>query len=122
MSAKNSIYIVTTILASVALFAGCSVVESTETKQIKACTEDVKSGLNDPSSLEILSTRAFKANDGTHRIELKFTAKNALGGRVRSEAICGFKTEKDVVLNPDDIFNQDRELARSLRDAGINLH
>jgi len=91
-------------------------------KQIRACAEDVKSGLNDPSSLEILSTRAFKANDGTHRIELKFTAKNALGGRVRSEAICGFKTEKDVVLNPDDIFNKHRELARTLRDAGINLH
>ncbi|MDP2152856.1 MAG: hypothetical protein Q8J66_04275 [Methylotenera sp.] len=65
---------------------------------------------------------AVKVKDGTHRIELKFTAKNALGGRVRSEAICGFKTEKDVVLNPNDIFNQDRELARSLRDAGINLH
>jgi hypothetical protein len=121
MIAKNP-YIVTTLFVSLALLAGCSVFESTETKQIKACSEDIKSGLNDPSSFEFLSTRAFKADDGTHRIELKFTAKNALGGRVRGEAICGFKTQHDSVLNPDDIFNKDRELARSLRDAGINLN
>ncbi len=122
MITKKSVCLSAAVCAFTLLLAGCGVVESTEAKQVKACAEDVKLGLNDPNSLEILSTRAFKANDGTHRIELKFTAKNALGGRVRSEEICGFKTEKDVVLNPGDIFNKDREFARSLRDAGIKLH
>lgn len=103
----------------VAWLVGCGLVESTESKQIKACAEDVKLGLNDPNSLEIVSTRAFKANDGSHRLELKFTAKNALGGRVRSEAICGFKTERDVELNPDDFMNRNRELSRKLRELGI---
>lgn len=101
------------------LLLGCGIFESTESKQIKACVEDVKLGLNDPNSLEIISTRTFKANDGTHRLELQITAKNALGGRVRDEAICGFKTEKDVELNPDDIMNQTRKLSRKLRELGI---
>lgn len=75
------------------LLLGCGIFESTESKQIKACVEDVKLGLNDPNSLEIISTRTFKANDGTHRLELQITAKT-LGGRVRDEAICGFKQKK----------------------------
>jgi len=37
----------TTICAFIILLAGCSVFESTETKQIKACAEDVKSGLKE---------------------------------------------------------------------------
>jgi hypothetical protein len=100
------------------LVVGCAG-ESTEAKQAKACVEDVKLGLNDPNSLEIISTNTFKANDGSHRLELKFTAKNALGGRVRGEAVCGFKTEKDVVLNPDDYMNKQRATSRELRELGI---
>ena len=109
-------------LTSVLLFAilgGCGVFESTEQKQIRACVEDVKLGLNDPNSLEVVSTRTFKANDGSHRLELKITAKNAMGGRVRGEAICGFKTEKDVELNPEDFMNKTRKLSRDLRELGI---
>lgn len=121
MIAKNP-YIVTTFFVSLVLLAGCSVFESTETKQIKACSEDIKSILNDPNSFEFFSTRAFKVDDGTHRIELEFTAKNALGGRVRDKEICGFKTENDSVLNPDDMYNINRDSARNLRAAGINLN
>lgn len=122
MITKRSMSLCGTALTLTLVLAGCGLVESTEAKQVEACAEDVKLGLNDPNSLEILSTETFKADDGTHRIELKFTAKNAFGGRVSSEAICGFKTEKDVVLNPGDIFNKEREFARNLRDAGMNLH
>jgi hypothetical protein len=106
-------------LLLIAILGGCGLLESTEQKQIRACVEDVKLGLNDPNSLEIVSTRTFKANDGSHRLELKITAKNAMGGRVRGEAICGFKTEKDVELNPDDLMNQTRKLSRDLRELGI---
>ncbi len=103
----------------ISLLGGCGVFVSKEQKQIRACVEDVKFGLNDPNSLEVVSTRAFKANDGSHRLELKITAKNALGGRVRGEAICGFKTEKDVELNPEDMMNRTRKLSRDLRELGI---
>ena len=101
---------------SASLLVGCGVFESTESKQIRACGDDVKLGLNDPNSLEIISTSTFKADDGTHRLKLNITAKNALGGRVRGEVICGFKTEKDVVLNPDDIINKERNMSRRLRE------
>lgn len=108
-----------TSLLLLSILGGCGVFESTEKKQIRACVEDVKLGLNDPNSLEIVSTRTFTANDGSHRLELKITAKNASGGRVRGEAICGFKTEKDIELNPDDIMNRTRKLSRDLRALGI---
>lgn len=108
----------TTLVTSLFLI-GCDAIQSVESKQIKACAEDVKLGLNDPNSLEILSTRTFKANDGTHRLELKFTSLNTMGGRERGEAVCGFKTEKDTSLNPDDLMNNMRNTSRIAREVGI---
>lgn len=90
-----------------------------ESMQIKACSEDVKLGLNDPNSLEVVSSRPFTVSDGTHRIDLTFTAKNAFGGRVRSSAVCGFLTEMDTTLNPEDLMNKMRALGRSLHELGI---
>ena len=47
----------------------------------------VKDNLNDPNSMETLSTKIAPVNtDGYHAIFMEFTAKNALGGRVRSTA------------------------------------
>ncbi|PPD52212.1 MAG: hypothetical protein CTY12_06885 [Methylotenera sp.] len=102
------------------IFSGCSEPESTEAKQIKVCIEDVKLSLNDPNSIEMISTKSINVDDGSHRIALEFTAKNAMGGRVRGRALCGFKTENDLALNPDDIWNKERNLSRSLRGLGIN--
>ena len=121
-NATYALRIPATILVSSLLLIGCDVFQSVESKQIKACADDVKLGLNDPNSLEILSTSTFKADDGSHRLELKFTAMNPMGGRVSSEAICGFKTEKDTALNPDDMMNKMRNLSRIAREAGISLH
>ncbi len=49
--------------------------------------ELVKVKLNDPNSLETLETRITPVGaDGLHNVRMKFTAKNALGGRIRHEA------------------------------------
>jgi hypothetical protein len=106
-------------LLVIAILGGCGVFESAEQKQIRACVEDIKLGLNDPNSLEVVSTRTVKVSDGSHRLVLKFTAKNAMGGRVRGEEICGFKTEKDIELNPEDIMNVTRKVLHGLREHGI---
>ena len=99
---------------------GCDSTPSTESMQIKACVEDIKLGLNDPDSIEVLSTAPIVMDNGTYRIDLTFTAKNVMGGRVRGETICGFKTKNDVVLSPEDFMNQQRDLSRRMRKLGIN--
>jgi len=52
------------------------------------------------------------------RIDLEFTAKNAMGGRVRDRTTCGFKTASDVVLDPNDKPNKDREFVRNVNSLG----
>lgn len=98
---------------------GCNPFESTLDKQVNVCASDVKLGLGDPESLEIVSTEEIKLDNGWHRVQLNYTAKNAMGGRVRGETICGFKGKDFTELNPDDFMNQERELARKLREMGI---
>lgn len=74
------------------LAEGCDTRETEEQKQARAqeaarqnqvnvCIDDVKQGLNDPNSIEILETSELKLSDGTHRITLEYTARNSLGGR-----------------------------------------
>ena len=47
----------------------------------------IRNQLHDPGSMETQDTLIGPVQeDGTHYIELEFTAKNALGGRVRSTA------------------------------------
>ena len=98
---------------------GCNPFESTLDKQVKACADDVKLGLGDPNSLEILSTEEINLDNGWYRVQLNYTAKNAMGGRVRGETICGFKEKESIELNPEDFMNQERKLARDLREMGI---
>lgn len=57
--------------------------ETTLDKQVKACVADVKLGLNDPNSIELLNTEEIVVEGGGHRVKLQYTAKNAMGGRVR---------------------------------------
>lgn len=93
---------------------GCNPFESTLDKQIKACTDDVKLGLGDPESLEIVSTEETKLENGLHRIQLNYTAKNSMGGRVRGKTTCGFKGKDLTELDPDDVTNRLRKLTREL--------
>ncbi len=104
------------MLASVFYISGCS---SKEKKQIDACVNDIKSGLNDPSSFQMLSKKTFKSNNGSFRIAIEFTANNKLGGKVRKEEICGFASEKETQLDPNDFMNQQRDIRRSLGSIGI---
>jgi len=90
-----------------------------ESQQIQACIEDIKLGLNDPDSLKMTSSRGFDIDNGWYRMEIKYTAKNALGGRVRGDSICGFKTKKSTKLNEEDFMNKNRKLVRDLKSLGI---
>ena len=115
---KNIIKYALTLL----LIQGCdskAPEESTLDKQVKACIEDVKLGLGDPESIVIVSKEGFDLDNGWFRIQLNFTAKNAMGGRVRGDTICGFKSKNDVVLNSEDFVNQERQINRSLNSIGI---
>ena len=98
---------------------GCNPLESTFDKQVNACKEDVKLGLGDPGSLELVSTEGIDLDNGWYRVKLNFTAKNAMGGRVRGDAICGFKDKNTIELNSEDFMNQERKLARDLKALGI---
>ena len=109
------------VLSTMLALSACGVFESTESKQTKVCVADVKLGLNDPNSLEVISVEHVEVKNGWHRLHLKYTAKNAMGGRVRGDALCGFKSKKDTELNPEDFMNTNRQLARDLRQLGIDL-
>jgi hypothetical protein len=109
------------LLATLLSLPACSLVESAETTQTKACVEDIKKGLNDPSSLEVLSKEVVPMDGGKRRIRVEFTAKNAVGGRVRATESCGFASEKAVTLDPEDFQNQMREMRRNFGAGGIRL-
>jgi hypothetical protein len=98
--------------------AGCDLAFTTQQKQVKACVEDLRRGLGDPSSLEVLTAEPIAMEKG-HRIKVEYTAKNAMGGRARSSAVCGFKTAADTSLDPDDYQNRIRGLARDLNQLGV---
>jgi hypothetical protein len=96
------------------LIQGCDSFKSTEDKQLKACIADVKLGLGDPESLELIDFEGIQLDNGWFRLNVNFTAKNALGGRVRGNTLCGFATKSDLDLNKDDFVNQERRVARLL--------
>ena len=95
--------------------------ETTLQKQVKACVKDVQLGLGDPNSIEVLQTEEIAVNGGAHRVKMQYTAKNAMGGRVRGEAICGFKDKNGIELDPEDFINKARTMARQLNELGIRL-
>lgn len=101
--------ITATVIATLFL-QGCDtgMLQSTEDKQLQACVEVVKRGLNDPNSFELLSKEMHQISNGTYRLLIEYTAKNAFGGRVKKNTACGFKTKNDVTLNPDDFMNMGR--------------
>ena len=86
------------VFLGAALAAGCESKEREAAKreasrsrhQMSSCTNDVKRVLNDPSSLEVLSSRTVQQEETT-LIILDFTARNSFGGRVRKSTTCVFK-------------------------------
>jgi hypothetical protein len=111
--------IIFTLVVLVTVIQGCNPFESIFDKQVKACVADVKLGLSDPSSLEVISTEGVEIDNGSFRVKLNFTAKNAMGGRVRGYENCGFKDKNAIVLNSDDFQNQQRDTARTFKALGI---
>lgn len=101
-------------LAALALVAIFVLWESTADKQLAACVSDVKQGLNDPASFEIVSKSGRERDDGTFLLIVEYTARNSFGGRVRSSASCGFKSREDVTLNSDDFQNRIRSIEEGL--------
>lgn len=116
---KSQSLIIFTIVVLVTFIQGCNPFESIFDKQVKACVEDVKLGLGDPSSLEVVSTEGVELDNGLFRVKLNFTAKNAMGGRVRGYETCGFKGKNDIGLNSEDFQNQQRDTVRTFKALGI---
>lgn len=108
------------LLLVATLVSSCSYFESLEKKRIRACTDEIKLGLNDPNSFEFLSSRPIDS-EKVHRIELKFTAKNKMGGRVRGEEVCGFLSAESAEMDPKDYLNEIRSMARTMSELGITL-
>lgn len=108
------------LLIAVSLVS-CGYFEGIESKQTTACIDDVKLGLNDPNSIELISSKVIELDNGWRRVEVHYTAKNAMGGRVRGKDICGFATKSDIEINPKDFMNETRKLARDLRSLGIDI-
>jgi len=88
------------------------ILKSTLEKQIEVCENDVKLGLGDPNSLETISTRNWLYTDGTKIVELNFTAKNSMGGRVRGQTTCGFNDINSIELKSGHPSNVMREASR----------
>lgn len=78
-------------------------------QQIAACSADIKEGLNDPNSLEILSSEFLDEAEGSYRISISYTSKNTQGGRERGSATCGFVSKNATELDPNEYQNRIRK-------------
>lgn len=63
----------------------------------------IRGQLNDPGSMDTISTLIGPVKDGRHVIRLEFTAKNAFGGRVRHTA-AGYVDNKTCEATLVDIY------------------
>lgn len=105
----------TTLALCLLLFAlatGCErdVSGNVARAQMSVCEADIEKQLNDPSSLEVVSSKTAERTDGTYLLIVDFTARNAFGGRIRKSTSCGFKTKLHTELNPDEFQNQLRSM------------
>jgi len=104
---KLAFYRCITIVVFSIIGLGCS--NSTLDKQIAACSADIKEGLNDPNSLEILSSEFLDEAEGSYRISVSYTSKNTSGGRERGSTTCGFASKDSTQLDPNDFQNKARK-------------
>lgn len=103
---------ITIIIFSI-IGVGCG--SSTLDKQLAACSADIKEGLNDPSSLEILSSKVLDEKEGSYRISVSYTSKNTSGGRERGSATCGFASKDSTELDPNDFQNKLRQTSNLVK-------
>lgn len=94
---------------------------SVEDRQLEACVEDIKLGLNDPDSLEVLSTETRGGEDGPYYLVVDVTARNRFGGRDRGSVTCGFKSKDATELDPEELQNRLRDMQRTFEKAGIKI-
>lgn len=92
------------------LLIGC-----TKDKQTASCVEDIKKGLNDPNSFELLSSVFLDEQPGSYRILVEYTAANHYGGKERSKATCGFISKDATELDPNDFQNKMRRINSNFR-------
>lgn len=120
MYGTNRAYWMVAVVVVVAVIAWL-VLPSVEEKQLKACVEDIKLGLNDPDSLEVLSTETRGGEDGPYYLVVDVTARNRFGGRDRGSVTCGFKSKDATELDPEELQNQLRDMQRTFEKAGIRF-
>lgn len=89
--------------------------EEIKEKQAFSCIEDIKQGLNDPNSLELLSSVFLDEKPGSYRISVEYTAANHYGGKERSKATCGFISKDSTELDPNDFQNGMRSMNNNFR-------
>lgn len=109
----NHLSIGAILICSIFVLQGCNLFESTLDKQTKMCIDDEKKILNDPNSLEILSTETFQmkdGEDGNFRVQVFYTAKNLAGGRARGQTLCGFKNKDSLEFNGADLMERSRQI------------
>lgn len=90
---------------------------SIENRQMAACGDDIRLGLSDPSSIEVLSSQGNTSADAKFCLAVKYTAKNKFGGTVRGETSCGFRDKKTAELDLDDAGNKNRSAVRRINEA-----
>jgi hypothetical protein len=72
--------------------------------------------------MEVLSVKEIPLDNGGHAIQMDYTAKNAMGGRVRAETYCAFKDKQTVKLDEGNRVNQMRTMIRNLNQLGIRTN
>jgi hypothetical protein len=119
LDAMTRVYVL--VVASRANAAVATIVKpevaSIGNRQLAACGDDIKLGLSDPNSFEVLSAQTNTSTDGRVYLAVKYTAKNKFGGRVRGEASCGFRDDMTAELDIDDARNKDRNAIRRINEA-----
>ena len=117
LDAMTRVYVVASRASSTLASVVKPEVVSIENRQLAACGDDIRLGLSDPSSFEVLTSQGHTSTDGKFHLAVKYTAKNKFGGRVRAETSCGFSDDKTVELDFDDAGNKNRNAVRRINEA-----
>ncbi|NMP15395.1 MULTISPECIES: hypothetical protein [unclassified Thalassotalea] len=94
---------------------GFNVFQDNETQQAEICLEQAKRLIKHPESVHFQEHKAVDVKDGSLRIQVIYTVKKDNGKRYKENSVCGFINRDSLELNPNDKFNQSRELALAER-------
>lgn len=103
------------LLATAAL-VGCKPSEPVEVTQVRVCIEDIRLGLDNPNTFELLSANPDPVEKG-YRIRLTFNVTEGTRPPRKRVDVCGFKSATSTQLDPEDVSNQFRSAARGLKEA-----